>query len=114
MADTTSATRAELAAYARRHYEGVSGVAQSWYSLIPEAIDAWEREPQLEAQILRLQAELHQAREAGGPYSQERDAMNTLILENIDLQEKLRAKRAPLRDRMRRAEMERLCGVSSA
>jgi hypothetical protein len=38
------ATVAELAEGARQHYEKVSRIAHEWYSLIPDAIDAWERE----------------------------------------------------------------------
>jgi hypothetical protein len=41
---TGQATIAELAEDARRHYAEVSIEASSWYSLIPDAIDAWERE----------------------------------------------------------------------
>jgi hypothetical protein len=41
---TGQATIAELAESARKHYAEVSIEALSWYSLIPDAIDAWERE----------------------------------------------------------------------
>ena len=41
---TGQATIAELADGARQHYDKVSRVAQEWHSLIPDAIDAWERE----------------------------------------------------------------------
>lgn len=86
---TADASRAELAEYSRRHYEGVSSQAQSWLSNIPSAIDAWEREPELEATITKLRAELHQATQAGTPYWHERDAANSLILENSRLRELL-------------------------
>jgi hypothetical protein len=41
---TGQVTIAELAEDARRHYAKVAIGAQEWYSLIPDAIDAWERE----------------------------------------------------------------------
>ena len=44
-------TRAELATDAREHYERVSMQAADWLSTIPQAIDAWERQPALESQL---------------------------------------------------------------
>jgi hypothetical protein len=58
------ATVAELAEGARQHYEKVSRMAHEWYSLIPDAIDAWEREqerkqrPSLFAGLRRLLRQL--------------------------------------------------------
>ena len=43
------ATRADLAQNARKHYEFVATEACDWLSTIPECIDAWERQPELEA-----------------------------------------------------------------
>lgn len=41
------ATRHDVAEGARRHYLEVSREAAHWSSVIPAAIDAWEREPKL-------------------------------------------------------------------
>lgn len=51
------ATRAELAQSAREHYEQLSNITCDWYSLIPEAIDYWEREPGLRAELESMTAE---------------------------------------------------------
>jgi len=48
------ATRAELAQGARDHYEAISMEVCSHLSTIPKAIDAWEKQPQLEAENQRL------------------------------------------------------------
>ena len=67
MDDAKQATRAELAKGARKHYEELS--TTDWLSTIPQAIDAWEREPTLRAENEQLRefaevfaewAELHQ------------------------------------------------------
>lgn len=39
-----AATIPELAQRAREHYDEISTAACDWHSLIPKAIDAWERE----------------------------------------------------------------------
>lgn len=44
-------SRAALAQGARAHYDRLSMAACDWYSLIPEAIAAWEHLPALEAEI---------------------------------------------------------------
>lgn len=43
------ATRKDLAQHARDHYEEISAASMWWSSIIPKAIDAWEREPDLQA-----------------------------------------------------------------
>lgn len=48
------ATRVEIAEGARRHYADVSLQAQHWMSNIPNAIDAWEREPALVDALKKL------------------------------------------------------------
>jgi hypothetical protein len=49
MSEKPSVTpRHELAEQARAHYEELSSAACSWNSAIPQAIDAWEREEQLQ------------------------------------------------------------------
>lgn len=53
------ATRSELAEGARKHYEKIALVGHEWYSLIPQAINSWEREPELQARIYELENELH-------------------------------------------------------
>jgi len=52
-----AATRAELAAGARRHYDRLSREACDWSSTIPHAIDAWEREPAIRAEARRAAME---------------------------------------------------------
>lgn len=49
-------TRAELAQYMKQHYERLIKGACEWHSGIFKAIDAWERESELEAEIERLKA----------------------------------------------------------
>ena len=56
MAGTTS--RHEQAERLREHYESVSIRASDWFNQIPIAIDLWERWPELEAAIARLQEQL--------------------------------------------------------
>lgn len=48
----------DLVAQARKHYEELSGKAMYWSSSIPHAIDAWEREPALLAELVSLRAQL--------------------------------------------------------
>ncbi|KKL53528.1 hypothetical protein LCGC14_2274530 [marine sediment metagenome] len=51
------ATRADLAEGARKQYEFVCREAHDWLSTIPQAIDAWEREPELKEQLAEAQEE---------------------------------------------------------
>ena len=78
-------TRQELATEAREHYDRVALEAHDWLSTIPQAIDAWERQPELEAENDRLRALLRELVEAvddlmfdGGrecPFCQERPVL---------------------------------------
>lgn len=54
--DECQTTRVELAQHMKEHYERISKEVCDWCSGIPKAIDAWEREPELKAEIERLQA----------------------------------------------------------
>ena len=55
-AGAAQATRKEMADHARAHYEHTSLDAMSWCSTIPHAIDAWEREPVLGAELAELRS----------------------------------------------------------
>lgn len=60
------ATRKDLAQHARDHYEEISAASMWWSSIIPKAIDAWEREPDLQATAdrrLELLRELYNFKE---------------------------------------------------
>lgn len=48
----------DLVAQARKHYEELSSKAMYWSSSIPHAIDAWEREPDLLSELVRLRTQL--------------------------------------------------------
>ncbi len=48
------ATRKDMAEQARKHYDEVSTEAMEWNSLIPQAIDAWEHQPELLEQNRQL------------------------------------------------------------
>ena len=52
----TQATRQELAEAAREHYDSLSRACCDWLSTIPQAITAWEREPELLERIAFLEA----------------------------------------------------------
>jgi len=50
------ASRKQIADQMRAHYKELSGECSDWLSAMPEAIDAWEREPVLLERIARLEA----------------------------------------------------------
>ena len=52
------ATRHELALGALEHYEKLSTASVDWNSIISKAIKLWEKEPELNAEIERLQSEV--------------------------------------------------------
>ena len=52
------ATRKDIADGMRRHYRDISTQAQSWMNTIDKAIDAWEREPTLTAQLAQAKEDL--------------------------------------------------------
>lgn len=56
--EQAAATREEIAQQAREHYERLSREACDWHSVIPEAITAWEREPDLSARNKALEKTL--------------------------------------------------------
>ncbi len=60
------ATRADLADHLRDHYERLSRDCCDWSSAMPEAIDAWEREPKLRTECEALQTRLLDAEAAIG------------------------------------------------
>lgn len=60
MSDTPAiSTRADLARFAREHYELVSTLACDYLSLMPVMIDEWEKFPEV---LSALRAELEQTR----------------------------------------------------
>jgi hypothetical protein len=74
------ATRKDLAENARRHYEFVSKEASDYLTTIPNAIDAWEREPALEAQLAALTAENEELEKENSEQSQALVSNATWIL----------------------------------
>lgn len=53
-----AATRGDIAQAARDHYEKVSMASADWFSVIPRAINCWEREPELLETVGRLRVAL--------------------------------------------------------
>ena len=60
---TGATTRAEQATDMRRHYDRVSVHAADWHSGIVQAIDAWERQPDLERRLAAAEAKAKLAKE---------------------------------------------------
>lgn len=56
------ATHAGQVRHARQHYDDVSRMASHWSSIIPQCIDAYEREPELRATLRQAQDELAQVK----------------------------------------------------
>ena len=54
----SKATQKELAEGARAHYKALSMAGHGWLNTIPQAIDAWEREPELTQQLAEAQDNL--------------------------------------------------------
>jgi len=62
--DEKRATRDELADGALDHYQRVSAEALEWNSLIPKAIEAWRKMPEMRTRIAALEEENERLREA--------------------------------------------------
>lgn len=55
---TAETPRGDIAQMAREHYERVSMASADWFSVIPQAIGCWEREPELLETVERLRKAL--------------------------------------------------------
>ena len=75
-ADALKASHADMVRHAREHYEFVSQLARGYSTSIPQAIDAWEREPDL---LAALEAAEERAAAAEARVGRLEEALKTIM-----------------------------------